>query len=363
MSRKRRTATSQRTSSPRPTPAQRTAAAQAAELEALALEYPEEREEILIDAAGEWSMAGEHERALALYQQLLETGCEAPHLVEAYRITELWEAGQVEQAREAATRLRQQHPKDAGAWNFVAETFEANGEPQEAADWFTAGIAHLLGAATPLTLASVDAAADRYGIEMLIIGRHRVRRLLGQPHDDADELADELHEHGPAMLRSPRSLDELHDPDRLRAAESGEFLQDEIEELTARGAAPSRPHMICALFWPKDEFTELLSRWPAMTDDYGADHTDHTHRVEESLRRLSEEGEPRLGVARGTVADFESYTRESGASPEEGDTRAAYAADLAARGQAQAWPPPRNNPCWCDSSRKYKKCCGNPALT
>ncbi|MFB6784581.1 SEC-C metal-binding domain-containing protein [Streptomyces sp. NPDC056352] len=27
------------------------------------------------------------------------------------------------------------------------------------------------------------------------------------------------------------------------------------------------------------------------------------------------------------------------------------------------WPPARNEPCWCDSGRKYKKCCGTPAKT
>ncbi|MFD0856524.1 SEC-C metal-binding domain-containing protein, partial [Actinomadura adrarensis] len=25
------------------------------------------------------------------------------------------------------------------------------------------------------------------------------------------------------------------------------------------------------------------------------------------------------------------------------------------------WPPERNAPCWCDSGRKYKKCCGAPS--
>jgi hypothetical protein len=29
--------------------------------------------------------------------------------------------------------------------------------------------------------------------------------------------------------------------------------------------------------------------------------------------------------------------------------------------QTLFWPPPRNGPCWCDSGRKYKKCCGSPA--
>ncbi|WP_127355816.1 hypothetical protein [Actinacidiphila soli] len=93
--------------------------------------------------------------------------------------------------------------------------------------------------------------------------------------------------------------------------------------------------MTCALFWPEEEFTKLLTQWPALEDAYGADHHEHTRRVEEILRRLSEEGEPHLGVVQGSVSDFEEFTREEALSPQDGDTRAEYAADLAARGQAQ----------------------------
>ena len=30
-----------------------------------------------------------------------------------------------------------------------------------------------------------------------------------------------------------------------------------------------------------------------------------------------------------------------------------------AAGEAIAWPPGRNEPCWCGSGRKYKKCCAD----
>ncbi|MET8214173.1 tetratricopeptide repeat protein, partial [Streptomyces sp. NPDC005373] len=216
MSRKRRRTPHQ------PAPAERTYATQAEELEALAREYPEDREEILVEAAGSWNDAEEYDRALALYQQLLDTRCEQPHLIEAYRISTLWDAGRTEEAREAASVLRRQHPTDPDAWNFVAEALESAGELHDAADWFTAGTTHLLGPATPATRTAVEHTADPDGIEMLVIGRHRVRRRLGQPHDDLDNLADELHEHRPALLRGPGALDDLHDPDHLRAAESGD---------------------------------------------------------------------------------------------------------------------------------------------
>ncbi|MGI5144643.1 SEC-C domain-containing protein [Streptomyces sp. CA-106110] len=363
MSRKRR---------PRPqrtAPVERNPALEAEGLQALAREYPEEREEILLDAADCWSEAGRHDRALALYQQLLDTGCEEPHLIEAYRISTLGDAGRTSEAREAAARLRRQHPTDAGAWNVVAETFESVGEFQDAADWFTAGLTHLLGAATPLTRTGIEGSYDPSGMEMLVIGRHRVRRRYDQPHDDLDHLADELHLHRPAFLHGPGTLDDLHDPDHLRAAESGDpdVLQAEFEKLTAevaaRRAALLKPRMTCALFWPEPEFTELLARWPVLEDAYGADHHDHIRRVEEILLRLSEEGEPHLGIAQGSVNDFEEFIHNEALSPQDAGTRAEYAADLAARGQAHTWPPPRNSPCWCGSVRKYKKCCGNPALT
>ncbi|MDX3688770.1 SEC-C metal-binding domain-containing protein [Streptomyces europaeiscabiei] len=58
-----------------------------------------------------------------------------------------------------------------------------------------------------------------------------------------------------------------------------------------------------------------------------------------------------------------AYTEAEGTgSPDAPSARSAYADELARRGQATDWPPPRNGPCWCGSERKYKKGCGNPAL-
>jgi pentatricopeptide repeat protein len=51
---------------------------QAEELEDLARKYPQDREEILVEAAGCWVDAGQHDRALGLYQQMLDAGCEEP---------------------------------------------------------------------------------------------------------------------------------------------------------------------------------------------------------------------------------------------------------------------------------------------
>ncbi|WP_371648596.1 SEC-C domain-containing protein [Streptomyces mirabilis] len=349
-----------------PAPARPAPDAAARELEQLAATYPEDREEILLEAADAWCEAGEHDRALRLYERLLADESTHPHLVAAYRVGALFDAGREAEAREAARELRGQHPHDALAWHYVGESFEAADDPHTAADWFTAGITHALGPTADLTADLVETGPP--GLDMLLTSRHRVRRLTGDMHDDWDAIADQVHAQGPALLRGTRSLDELHSPQRLSPDEDTDLdaLRAEharlTEQIQQRRAALHTPEMTCALFWPQQEFTQLLARWPAFADEYGTDHTHHLRRVEQLLRTYSDSGMPRLGTARGTVDDFTAYARDENQDPAAPGLRASYAADLAARGQAHPWPPPRNGPCWCGADRKYKKCHGNPAL-
>lgn len=346
----------------------------ARELEQLAAAYPQDREEILLEAADAWCEAAEHDRALSLYEQLLadDAACDAPHMVAAYRIGVLFDAGREAEARDAARELRGRHPHDAMAWHYVGESFEAADDPHTAVNWFTAGITHTLGATADLSADTVEAGPP--GLDMLLTSRHRVRRLLGDVHDDWDDVADEVHAQGPALLRGARSLDELHAPQRLAHGESAdpeELLLDATraeharltEQVQQRRAALHAPETTCALFWPAQEFAQLLDRWPVFADDYGTDHAVHLRQVEQLLRTYSDSGMPRLGTARGTLDDFTAYARDENQDPTARGLRASYAADLAARGQAHAWPPPRNGPCWCGAERKYKKCHGNPAST
>ncbi|MFG2130045.1 SEC-C metal-binding domain-containing protein [Streptomyces sp. NPDC048751] len=327
---------------------------------------------MLLEAADAWSEAGDYDRALDIYARLLngnaEGGTGEPDLVDAYRINTLWDAGRDEDARAAAREFRKRHPRHAGAWNFVAESFEAREETDTAAEWFTAGVTHALGAGTPVTVETVEASPEQYDVEMLLIGRHRVRRLLGEPHDDWDDVADILHEHRASPFGGGvRPLDEAHDPlllkrmaDRNRVA-----LEADIEALTGGLPDESRtprggPRQTCVLYWPPEEFRLLGERRPESADAHGSDHADHRRQVERTLRELSEQGAARLAVGAATVSGLEAHAKQTGARPETPAARSAYAAELARTDQVVAWPPPRNGPCWCASGRKYKKCCGSP---
>ncbi|MGW7258154.1 SEC-C metal-binding domain-containing protein [Streptomyces sp. NPDC054834] len=349
-----------------------TPAQQAEECERLVEQYPEDREELLREAADAWRSAGEHDRALALYERLLDPesdGCGEPDVVDAWRIDTLWEAGREEEAREAAASFRARHPRDATAWSLVAGTFENADETATAAEWYTTGVAHALGAGVLVTADLVGDSPDSFGGQELLIGRHRVRRLLGEAHDDWDDVADELHERRASpLLGRARPLDELHDPLRLkRLAEGGpDALRAEFEELAMQPdeeeGAPTGPLKTCVLFWPPEEFAQLMERWPTVVDAYGDDHTGHLRQVERTLRELSDQGAVHLAVGRATVSGLVAHVAEKGGSTDTPAARSGYAAELARRGLATDWPPARNGPCWCGSKRKYKKCCGNPAI-
>jgi uncharacterized protein YecA (UPF0149 family) len=54
---------------------------------------------------------------------------------------------------------------------------------------------------------------------------------------------------------------------------------------------------------------------------------------------------------------FAAFAEDRGLDPEHSDTRLRYRETMP-DDEALAWPPGRNDPCWCASGRKYKKCCG-----
>ncbi|WP_274919517.1 IS3 family transposase [Streptomyces sp. WZ-12] len=77
----------------------------------------------------------------------------------------------------------------------------------------------------------------------------------------------------------------------------------------------SHPRLTCALFWNRDEFAQLLDTWPEMADHYGDEHHQHIHHVQQTLQRLSNEGATHLGIAHGTMSDFESFTQGENLPP------------------------------------------------
>jgi hypothetical protein len=207
-----------------------------------------------------------------------------------------------------------------------------------------------------VTLLLTDVPEPPYTTRPLLVGRHRVRRMLGAAHDEWDALADTLHS-------SSISLDELHDPKRVWSlgSDNPAELQAEITrlraELNAYREALSRPFPVAVLHWPAPELSELLAAYPTLLTEYPS-HTQHLATIESSLRELSTSGTPNLGIVTGTVPSYEAFAASESSSPAEADLLPQYATTLAARGLAVAWPPQKGSACWCGSGQTYEGCHG-----
>lgn len=189
--------------------------------------------------------------------------------------------------------LRPLLTRDEMASLYVTEALTENGRAELAVEWLT----------TALTTA-----AD-------LVER-------AEPDSDAADEAAEI-EYGLARKRRALRSDLGLPPDELDLA---------LDELEGEAAAEM-------VFWPQAAFDQLLAAVPDHAEALGSTWDEHRAQIE---RTLQEEGwlpvemaTPELLTA--TLADEDLV----GVPP----------------GPLLEWPPGRNDPCWCGSRVKYKKCC------
>ncbi|MDQ0991103.1 SEC-C domain-containing protein [Streptomyces sp. V3I7] len=322
---------------------------EAARLERAAGLYPEDAEALLLQAAAHLELSGDRPAATTLYDSLLSSSrkLENPHLVRALKAANLWEYGHEAEARAIIDGVRASAPRDPAPWVIVAESLEAHDELEAAQDTFTEGARLFL----------TDAAEPSHDVRSLLFGRHRVRRMLGLPHDDWDSRADTLHS-------ASVSLDELHDPKRVWSlgSDNPADLAAEIARLKAEldtyREALSRPFPVAVLHWPANELGELVAAYPSLSTEYPS-HDRHLATIEASLRELASSGTANLGIVTGTVPSYEAFAASEASSPADVTLLPQYATTLAARGRAVAWPPQRGDGCWCGVGRTYSACHGD----
>lgn len=109
-------------------------------------------------------------------------------------------------------------------------------------------------------------------------------------------------------------------------------------------------------WFPRDQRDAALDRWPDLAEDL-ADPDAYCRSIERVLRALDSSAMRRPVVAPLVVDEFVAFTRSEGLDPQLCSTRSRYATQIARAGGGLTWPPGRNDPCWCRSGRKYKRCC------
>lgn len=284
-------------------------------------EYPDERGEILTEAAGAWRRAGNHDRAIELLTEAVSLGGQDGGVARVELADLLFELGRDDEARAQLDALRKNRPNSAMPFHLAAELMEERGAYKEALTWFNFAVARLGSQ-------ELEAAHNRMSYAGCVVaGRRGVRRELGLPPDQLDEVSDA----------------QEHDP----------FVSDEL----AHDLAASTRAAFQVLFWPRAEALKAHERWPELVQHTDVDGA--TRERELANRELVGIGGGHVVMVPLTVAGLAEFASRTGTDPADKATRHAYMMEVVAEGGAISWPPQRNAPCWCGSGAKYKKCCGH----
>lgn len=107
------------------------------------------------------------------------------------------------------------------------------------------------------------------------------------------------------------------------------------------------------MFWSRDQVAPAAARWPDLVQVDGV-----VRQRELDNRQLVAENGCRIVMVPISVAHMVEFTARTGGDPRDPITRTRLLHERHEQGAWIAWPPGRNNRCWCGSKQKYKLCCG-----
>ncbi|MFK3979786.1 SEC-C metal-binding domain-containing protein [Micromonospora sp. NPDC050397] len=244
----------------------------------------------------------------------------------ALRARILFRVGRGDEALAELTELRPLLTEQPDAAAYVSAALDAGGQSATAEQWLSAAVQTVQAErSTPSGPTAIPTGENASGLLFFLLQqRHRVRRDLGLAHDQNDNLADRLENE----------------------------LTSRAQQVTAGAQSTTEP-----LFFPEDQFDDLVARWPDLTEAYGQDWDEHRARLERQLVRLANNGRTGLAVLKGSTEGLSGFAARTNGDPTDQRTRSGYAQELISRPGRIAWPPDRNSACWCGSGNKYKKCC------
>ena len=125
-------------------------------------------------------------------------------------------------------------------------------------------------------------------------------------------------------------------------------LQLESEVADATDFELDRPAI---LFWTEDEWKRLRAQLDGL-EEWDA----HRTGIERQLQEFRASGPGDFALVDGSVDELIAFGREVG-EPVTKQLVERYAGTFNAADAEASWPPGRNEPCWCGSGQKYKRCC------
>jgi tetratricopeptide (TPR) repeat protein len=331
--------------------------------------------EVLDEIHRTYREAGHYDDAIAAKREAIAAGYRSVPDPEADIAECLLAAGRIEEADALFATLRERDPEDVWLYNSAAYSY-AGIDVATSLRWALDGIEVALATGDPdqVVMQLLESAEDAWkelgepADQQLVDRVDRfcdawTRPPLRRPWGDAPPREDRACAHcGYQPGVSPSEQDERarRNRRRLLAAQAPEALARLDAGFGPEPATRLSGPVELAIGWfPADQWSEACERWPDLLDELPADHLAYSRATEARIKRIARHAPGnRLHVAGMTVDGLEAHADASGSDPGSGEARSSYAARLLQAGKAVVWPPGRNEPCWCGSERKYKKCCG-----
>jgi len=302
--------------------------------------------ELLDEVAHAQARLGHHDDAIATVERAIAGGAEATPDPRADIAEFHLMAGRVDQATSLYRRLRFEDPEDVWLYNAAGMAHQDVGMHEQALAWLEQGLDVAMAAEDPERV--VGQLAELRRISLVALGQ--------DPDDPVDALVDDFLARPGQPARQPgpggalRDVDAGSRPVGHRADRYGQ----ERDAQEAWGAST-----VAFGWFLRGELDEAVRRWPALADVWeGDDEQSYARALQGHLVTFSRAGGTKPRIAPLTVEGLRSWARTAGQDPGSRSARANYAAIVSQRGDAMAWPPGRNEPCWCGSGTKYKRCCG-----
>jgi tetratricopeptide (TPR) repeat protein len=244
-------------------------------------------------------------------------------------------AGRENEAAALLADVRREAPDDVWLYNAAGLAYAGVGHHDTALTWLDDGLELAMRGEDPEDL-----------VAQLADLRAESRRQRGRPEpDQMDRRVDAFLEAHRAAVReasSPLSGDP-HGP-----GEHGEV------------ARPGHAVGAAVAVFARGELSQALALWPDLRQEWdGMEEDTYLRAMDEQAAELRRHNVPVRGMALLRVEPYGAWAR--GLSLEAGSaaTRSRFAADQLRNGTATPWPPGRNDPCWCGSGKKYKRCCAS----
>jgi tetratricopeptide (TPR) repeat protein len=283
----------------------------------------------MLEDVGLWlAHAGRHDEAIASFERALSLGWNVvpDGRCEIARVMLL--AGRHAEADALWSELREADPDGVWTLNAGGMAYGEVGRDAEAIEWLGAGI--------------------------------QVAIASGDPEHVLDQMSDVRRA---CLTHLEPGLDDLERSVEVFRAQAAVRRQQEMTEFRAAAArigAAVRGQSATVVWLTEEDDRVARERWPGWVDGLAVDETfeQRRERMERRLREQRAPGDGPLVVVTIQLEDYATWCSEHGHEPIDRRSRASFAEVQRALGDGSVWPPGRNEPCWCGSERKYKRCCG-----